>query len=678
MGEIYPEHDFLREEPQSRGKKIAALNQYGTDITGLAAEDKLDPVIGREDEIHRVIQILGRRRKNNPVLVGEAGVGKTAIVEGLAIKIVNGSVPISLQGRKIYTLNISSIVAGTKYRGQFEERMKAIMEELVANPDIIVFIDEMHTLVGAGGAQGSLDASNIIKPALARGEIRCIGATTFDEFRENIEGDSALDRRFQKVTVEPPSFEETLEILTYIKDKYEDHHYVKYSKKVIHLIVKLADRYITDRFFPDKAIDILDEVGSYKHLTKMDVPKEIKYMEEESRLKISEKIKAVSRQDYEEAARKRDEILDFTRQLEKAYTSWKTQVKKNHLSITEDDVLHVVSKTTGVPVSKISDAEHKNLLGMNACLKSTIIGQDEAIDKIATNIQRNRVGIRKRDRTVGNFIFLGPTGVGKTQLAKDLSTYMFGSMDSLIRFDMSEFSEKHSVSKLIGSPPGYIGHEDGGQLTEQVRRKPHSLILFDEIEKAHPEIFNVMLQMLDDGLLTDSLGRTVDFRNCLIIMTSNTGSRTLQDFGTGVGFTTTTSLASKTQKEKDVLMKALKNNFAPEFLNRIDEVVLFNKLTEDCVLKILEIELKTLSLNLKEIGKYKLKVNKAAKTVLAQEGFDDSCGARQLNRTLEKLVEDPISSMILKGELKGGETIHVKTKGNKIEISTDVLPKPIL
>jgi len=462
----------------------------------------------------------------------------------------------------------------------------------------------------------------------------------------------------------------SLEILFNLKDKYEDHHSVKYTKPVINLIVKLADRYITDRFFPDKAIDILDEVGSYKHLIKMEVPSEIKFMEEESREKVREKVKAVGRQDYEQAARKRDEILEFTKKLDKAYTTWKEEVKNNYLKITEDDVLHVVSKTTGVPVSKITDAEHKNLLGMNKCLKSTIIGQDEAVDKIATNIQRNRVGIRKRDRTVGNFIFLGPTGVGKTQLAKDLAVYMFGSIDSLIRFDMSEFSEKHSISKFIGSPPGYIGHEDGGQLTEQVRRKPHSLILFDEVEKAHPEIFNVMLQMLDDGLLTDSLGRTVDFRNCLIIMTSNTGSRTLQDFGTGVGFTTKTSIASQTEREKGVLMKALKNHFAPEFLNRIDEVVLFNKLTQENVIKILEIELKDLSKNLKEVGKYKLKVDKKVKDLLVSEGFDESCGARQLNRTLEKLIEDPISSLILKGVLKKGDTIDISMKKDKIEITS--------
>jgi ATP-dependent Clp protease ATP-binding subunit ClpC len=668
MGEIYPEHDFFKEEPKGKSKRITALNSYGTDITQLALEDKLDPVVGRNDEIHRVIQILGRRRKNNPVLVGEAGVGKTAIVEGLALKIIHGDVPISLQGKKIYTLDISTIVAGTKYRGQFEERMKAIMGELIANPDIIVFIDEMHTLVGAGGAQGSLDASNIIKPALARGEIRCIGATTFDEFRENIEGDGALDRRFQKVTVEPSSYTETLEILKNIKDKYETHHYVKYSQNIIELIVKLADRYVTDRFFPDKAIDILDEVGSYKHLIKMKVPKVIKGLEETSRLKMDEKLKAVARQDYEDAARKRDEILEFTKKLDKAYTSWKLDVKKNFLQITEDDVLHVVSKTTGVPVSKISDREHKNLLGMLPHLNSIIIGQEEAVEKITINIQRNRVGIRKRDRTVGNFIFLGPTGVGKTQLAKELASYLFGSSDSLIRFDMSEFSEKHSISKFIGSPPGYVGHEEGGQLTERVRRKPHSLILFDEIEKAHPEIFNVMLQMLDDGLMTDGLGRTVDFRNCLIIMTSNTGSRTLQDFGVGVGFSTQASEASKAQQQRDVLMKALKNNFAPEFLNRIDEVIVFNKLGEEDIFHILETEIKELENNLKEVGGYKLKVNKAAKKILVKEGFDETCGARQLSRTLEKLIEDPISTLILKGELVEGDTITAKGSNDKIKI----------
>jgi ATP-dependent Clp protease ATP-binding subunit ClpC len=671
MGEIYPEHDFFREEKKTQQKRITALNAYGTDITQLALEDKLDPVIGREDEIHRVIQILGRRRKNNPVLVGEPGVGKTAIVEGLALKIIEGTVPISLQGKKIYTLDMSTIVAGTKYRGQFEERMRAIIDELADNPHIIIFIDEMHTLVGAGGAQGSLDASNIIKPALARGVIRCIGATTFDEFRENIEGDGALDRRFQKVTVEPPSYSQTVQILTHIKDRYEEHHYVKYNKEIIKLIVKLADRYVTDRYFPDKAIDILDEVGSYKHLIKTVVPEGIKILENLSRKKVDEKLTAVGRQDYEQAARKRDEIIQFTKKLDQAYSSWKNEVKENYLTVTEDDVLHVVSKATGIPVSKISDAEYKNLLGMNDHIKAMIIGQDDAVDKICTNIQRNRVGIRKRDRTVGNFIFLGPTGVGKTQLAKDLATYMFGSSDSLIRFDMSEYSEKHSISKFIGSPPGYVGHEEGGQLTEQVRRKPHSLILFDEVEKAHPEIFNVMLQMLDDGLLTDGLGRTVDFRNCLIIMTSNTGSRTLSDFGVGVGFNTKSSVANNAEREKGIIMKALKNKFAPEFLNRIDEIAIFNKLSEDNIHAILEIELKELAKNLKEVGKHTFKINKGAKNLLVKEGFDDTCGARQLSRTLEKLVEDPISTMILKGEIKKGDVISVIGKKDKIEIVTD-------
>jgi len=672
MGEIYPDDDFFKErEKTGKGRKTAALDNYGQDITRLATENKLDPVIGREEEIHRVIQILGRRKKNNPVLVGEPGVGKTAIVEGLAVRITKGEVPISLQGKRVYTLDMSTLVAGTKYRGQFEERMKAIMDELLNNTDIIVFIDEMHTMVGAGGAQGSLDASNIIKPALARGDIRCIGATTFDEFRENIESDGALDRRFQKVQVDPPSYEDTVTILSNIKDRYEAHHCVKYSSEMIELIVRLADRYVTDRFFPDKAIDIMDEVGSHKHLTKMEVPPKIKKMEEQRTAKIQEKVKAVSRQDYEDAAKKRDEILEWNRKLENAYSDWKAEVKNNFLTITDEDILTVVSKSTGVPVNKINDKEHKELLKMGDVLNSVVIGQSDAVEKITTHVQRNRVGIRKRDRTVGNFMFLGPTGVGKTQLAKELANYLFGSQDTMVRIDMSEYSEKHSVARLIGSPPGYVGHEDGGQLTEQVRRKPHSLVLFDEIEKAHPEIFNVMLQMLDDGFMTDSLGRTVDFRNCLIIMTSNAGSRKLQDFGPGLGFTTQTRQAQRAQQEKDIIKKSLKNKFAPEFLNRIDEVVLFNKLNEEDMTKILKLELKKLSENLQEVGEYILKVNKAAQKIIVTEGYDDSCGARQLNRTLEKLVEDPIATLILQGEIKEGNIIQVKgdSKTGKLNIT---------
>ena len=672
MGEIYPDDDFFKDQDKGRGsRKTAALDNYGQDITQLASENRLDPVIGRQEEIHRVIQILGRRKKNNPVLVGEPGVGKTAIVEGLAVRIIKGEVPISLQGKRIYNLDMSTLVAGTKYRGQFEERMKAIMEELLHNKDIIVFIDELHTMVGAGGAQGSLDASNIIKPALARGDIRCIGATTFDEFRENIESDGALDRRFQKVQIDPPSYEDTITILSNIKDKYESHHSVKYSDEMVELIVRLADRYVTDRFFPDKAIDIMDEVGSHKHLSKMEVPRKIKKMEDERSIKINEKVKAVSRQDYEQAAKKRDEILECTQKLENAYNIWKTEVKNNYLIITDEDVLTVVSRSTGVPVNKINDKEHKELIKMPDVLNSIVIGQGEAVEKISTHIQRNRVGIRKRDRTVGNFMFLGPTGVGKTQLAKELANYLYGAPDAMVRIDMSEYSEKHSVARLIGSPPGYVGHEDGGQLTEQVRRKPHSLVLFDEVEKAHPEIFNVMLQMLDDGFMTDSLGRTIDFRNCLIIMTSNAGSRQLQDFGPGLGFSTSARQAQRAQQEKDIIKKSLKNKFAPEFLNRIDEVVLFNKLEEKDMEKILKLELKKLSANLEEVGQYILKVNKAAHKIIITEGYDDSCGARQLNRTLEKLVEDPIASLILKGKIEEGDIIEVKgdSKTGKLNIS---------
>jgi len=667
MGEIYPEDDFFKEKDKGGSKKTTALDNFGQDITKLASENKLDPVIGREDEIHRVIQILGRRKKNNPVLVGEPGVGKTAIVEGLALRIIEGKVPVSLQGKRVYGLEMSSLVAGTKYRGQFEERMKAIMEELIQNKDIIIFIDEMHTMVGAGGASGSLDASNIIKPALARGEIRCIGATTFDEFRENIETDGALDRRFQQVTVDPPSLEDTITILSNIRERYQDHHCVKYTDENIDLIVKLADRYVTDRYFPDKAIDIMDEVGSFKHLTQMKVPQKIKKMEEGKSKKVDEKVESVNRQDYESAAKHRDEILQIESKIKTAYAIWKEDLKNNFLDITEADILNVVSKSTGVPVTKIGEKEHKELLKMPAALNSIVIGQKEAVDKISTHIQRNRVGIRKKDRTVGNFMFLGPTGVGKTQLAKELANYMFGSPDDMVRIDMTEYSEKHSISRLIGSPPGYVGYEEGGQLTEQVRRKPHSLVLFDEVEKAHPEIFNVMLQMLDDGFLTDSLGRTIDFRNCLIILTSNAGARKVQDFGPGIGFG---SNARKTQEENEILKKALKNQFPPEFLNRLDEILIFNRLNEEDMTKILKIELKNLAENLEEVGEYNLKVNRSAYKIIIKEGYDDSCGARQLNRTIEKLIEDPIATAILKGEINEGDTIDIKgTKEGKLLIT---------
>ena len=672
MGEIYPEEEEKQRKPKFK-KQTLVLDTYGTNLSKRAIEGKLDPVIGRTDEILRVIQILGRRRKNNPVLVGEPGVGKTAIVEGLALKMVEGNVPVSLQGKVIYTLELSTIVAGTKYRGQFEERMKSIVDELILNPHIIVFIDELHTLVGAGGSTGSLDASNIIKPALARGEIRCIGATTFDEFRENIEDDGALDRRFQKVTVEPPTMDQTIEILSNIRHKYEEHHNVSYDDSIIEIIVKLADRYIMDRYFPDKAVDILDEVGSYKHLINMKVPQKIKALEEKLIQKENAKRKAVSRQLYEVAAKERDACLTLKERIKQDLAIWKEQMAVNQLEITEDDVLKVVSKSTGVPIEKISDKENKNLLGLNKHLSSRVIGQDEAVNKIAVTVQRNRVGIRKRNRTMGNFIFLGPTGVGKTQLAKELTEYLFNSEDSLIRVDMSEYMEPHSISKLIGAPPGYVGFEGGGFLTEQVKRKPHSVVLFDEIEKAHPEVFNVLLQMLDDGQLTDSLGRTVDFRNCLIILTSNTGSRKLQDFGQGIGFESSTKMVNQAEEEKTILRKALKNKFSPEFLNRIDEIVVFNRLTEDNVMNILTKECKELAINLEEVGGYIFKISKGAKTIILNQGYDPKYGARPLRRTIERMIENKISEHILKGELKEGGTINIKsTKGELIIDITNI------
>ncbi len=670
MGEIYPEEENIQNENTKRKKvnSLTVLDTYGTNVTQLALDKKLDPVIGREDEILRVIQILGRRRKNNPVLVGEPGVGKTAIVEGLASKIIEGTVPVTLQGKIIYMLELSTIVAGTKYRGQFEERMKAIVDELKENPHVIIFIDELHTIMGAGGSTGSLDASNIIKPALARGEIRCIGATTFDEFRESIEEDGALDRRFQKVVINPPSLEETIEILSHIRHKYSEFHNVNYSDEIIKMIVKVADQYMMDRFFPDKAVDILDEVGSYKHLKHVKIPKKIKALESKLAVAEKEKKEAVKEQQYEVAARMRDTCLFMKKKIEKEYADWKAELSEVRMEITDNDILYVVSKATGIPVEKITDKEHKNLLGINKHLSSKVIGQEEAINKIAMTIQRNRVGIRKRNRTMGNFIFLGPTGVGKTQLAKELSSYMFNSDEDLIRVDMTEYMEPHSVSKLIGSPPGYVGHESGGFLTEQVKRKPHSVILFDEIEKAHPEVFNVLLQMLDDGYLTDSLGRAIDFRNCLVILTSNTGSRKVQEFGSGIGFGTKT-VAEEQQAEKDIINKALKKKFAPEFLNRIDEVIVFNSLTKNVVMSILNKECKELAENLKDVGEYVFKINKAAKNIILEQGFDPKYGARPLRRSLERLIENPVAEMILKNEISEGDVINITATQGKLKIT---------
>ena len=546
--------------------------------------------------------------------------------------------------------------------------MKAIIDELKERDDIIVFIDELHNLVGAGSSSGSMDASNIIKPALARGEIRCIGATTFDEFRESIEKDGALDRRFQKVIVDPTTPEETLEILLNTRHKYESHHRVKYSDAIMQLIVKMADRYISDRFFPDKAVDIVDEVGSYKNLTSSTTPDDIKKMEKQLFDKNREKKRAVAMQDYEKAAKMRDDCKKIETQIYAMTQRWEEKLLQNAPEIIVDDVLKVVSKLTGVPLEKIGEEEHKVLLRLNDYLKSKVIGQSDAVDKISTAIQRNRIGIRRKNRTVGNFIFLGNTGTGKTFLARSVADYMFGGEESMIRVDMSEYIEPHSVSKLIGSPPGYVGHNDGGQLTEKVRRKPHSLILFDEIEKAHPLVFNVMLQMLDDGHLTDGMGRKVDFRNCLIIMTSNTGTRELEEFGTGIGFKART-VADTAQMEKDALVKAMKKRFAPEFLNRIDEIVIFNKLADSDVANILELELEGLKVNLLEVGGYKLRISKAAKQLIMDQGYDEKYGARQLSRTIERLVENRISEMVLKGEVIVGDTISIKAKDGQISLS---------
>lgn len=670
MGNIYSEEEsnnlFGSNNKSKEHKNLAVLKSFGTNLTELAKQDLLDPVIGRADEIKRTVQILGRRKKNNPVLVGEPGVGKTQIVQGLAVKIVNGEVPISLQGKEIYNLEISTLIAGTKYRGQFEERMKNLVDELKENPNIIIFIDELHTMVGAGASGSSLDASNIIKPALARGEIQCIGATTYDEFREEIEGDGALNRRFQKVIVDPSSLEDTLNILKNIREKYESYHLVKYSDEILNLSIKLANRYITDRFFPDKAIDIIDEVGSYKRIESSKIPKRIKKLEEKLKEEEIKKKNAVKKQDYELAARQRDLCFDIKYMISRELEAWKENQEKNLTPISEEDLLHVISKMSGVPVKRISDQENKRLLKMDKELKKVIIGQDKAIDKISQTIKRNRIGIRKRNRTIGNFIFLGPTGTGKTALAKSINEYLFGDSDSLIRIDMGEYMDRHSTSKLIGSPPGYVGYDEGGNLTEQVRRNPHSVVLFDEIEKAHPEVFNMMLQLLDDGYLTDSSGRYIDFRNTLIIMTSNAGSRHVQDFGTGIGFT---KVSQQANKEKEILNKALKKSFAPEFLNRIDEIIIFNKLQKSVVGSILNNEIKELSLNLKEIGDYKLKVTQSAKNIIIAEGYDDKYGARQLRRTLEKLIENKISDMILKEEITKGSTISVKGYKGKIQIS---------
>ena len=650
---------------QSNSKsRTPVLDNYGRDVTKLAEEGKLDPIIGREKEIERVSQILSRRKKNNPILIGEPGVGKTAIVEGLALRIIQKKVSRTLFGKRVVMLDLAALVAGTKYRGQFEERMKAIMTELEKSRDVILFIDEIHTIVGAGGATGSLDASNIFKLALSRGEIQCIGASTLDEYRQYIEKDGALDRRFQKVIVDPPSAEEAIHIIENIKSKYEEFHNVTFDEEAIKACVKLSDRYITDRFLPDKAIDVLDEVGARVHLKNIHVPKHIEEIEKKIEEVKEQKNQAVKNQQYELAADLRDAESKLIRQLDFAKNQWEEESKTKRFPVTEDDIAEVVSMMTGIPVNKVAQKEGKKLVTMLDDLKSVIIGQDEAISKITKAIQRNRLGLKDPKKPIGSFIFLGPTGVGKTELAKALARYIFDSDDALIRVDMSEYMEKFSLSRLIGAPPGYVGYEEGGQLTEKVRRKPYSVVLLDEIEKAHPDIYNILLQVLDDGQLTDGLGRKVDFKNTLIIMTSNIGVRDLKDFGQGVGFATKARVESTEDNAKSVIQRALKKTFSPEFLNRIDDVIVFNSLEQDGIFKIIDIALKDLYKRLENMS-YTLQLTEEARKFVAEKGFDPQFGARPLHRAIQKYIEDPLADFILNESPAEGTTLEAHLNEEK-------------
>jgi ATP-dependent Clp protease ATP-binding subunit ClpC len=636
--------------------KTPVLDNFGRDITRLAEAGNLDPIVGRENEIERVSQILSRRKKNNPILIGEPGVGKTAIVEGLALRIVQRKVSRVLFDKRVVSLDLAALVAGTKYRGQFEERMKAIMNELEKNRDVILFIDEIHTIVGAGGASGSLDASNIFKPALARGELQCIGASTLDEYRMHIEKDGALDRRFQKVIVEQPSVDETIQILNNIKSKYEDYHNVTYSQEAVEACVKLSERYMTDRLLPDKAIDVLDEVGARKHIKNINVPDEIVELEKKIEDIKLEKNKVVKSQRFEEAASLRDTEKRLQEELEAAKNKWEEESKHKRYPIEEEDIAEVVCMMTGIPVKRMVQAETEKLRRMGDDLKGAIIGQDVAISKVVKAIQRNRVGLKDPKKPIGTFIFLGPTGVGKTELARSLARQMFDSEDSLIRIDMSEYMEKFTVSRLIGAPPGYVGYEEGGQLTEKVRRKPYCVILLDEIEKAHPDIYNILLQVLDDGQLTDGMGRKVDFKNTLIIMTSNIGARQLKDFGDGVGFATQSRMENSEENNKAVIEKALKRTFSPEFLNRIDDVVIFNSLTKENIFEIIDILMKGVMKRLANLG-FSLELSLEAKEFIADKGYDVQFGARPLHRAIQKYLEDPLAEEILNMNVKQGDVL---------------------
>ncbi len=661
-------------KPGAEKSRTPVLDNFGRDLTKMAEDDKLDPIIGREKEIERVAQILSRRKKNNPILIGEPGVGKTAIAEGLALRIVQKKVSRILFNKRVVTLDLASLVAGTKYRGQFEERMKAVMNELEKSPNVILFIDELHTIVGAGGASGSLDASNMFKPALSRGEIQCIGATTLDEYRQYIEKDGALARRFQMVMVDATSPEETIQILNNIKDKYEDHHNVIYTDAAIVGCVKLSDRYISDRFLPDKAIDVLDEAGARVHILNINVPEDILRLESEVEDIKAEKNRVVKSQKYEEAAQLRDKEKKLLEQLDEAKLKWEDESKTKRFTVDEDHVAEVIAMMTGIPAKRIGQNEGNKLLNMGEELKGKVIGQEEAIKKLTKAIQRTRVGLKDPKKPIGSFIFLGPTGVGKTELAKTLATYLFDKEDSLIRIDMSEYMEKFSVSRLVGAPPGYVGYEEGGQLTEKVRRKPYSVVLLDEIEKAHPDVFNILLQVLDDGILTDGLGRRVDFRNTIIIMTSNIGVRDLKDFGAGIGFANRAKADNMDEIMKSTIQSALKKAFSPEFLNRLDDVVVFNSLSKEHIFQIIDISLGKLFHRITDLG-YKIELTDKAKDFLANKGYDQQYGARPLNRAIQKYLEDAIAEEILKGELTEGDVITADYIDDATELTLSVTKK---
>ena len=652
--------------------KTPVLDNFGRDLTKLAEEGRLDPIVGRQKEIERVSQILSRRKKNNPILIGEPGVGKSAIAEGLALRIIEKKVSRVLFNKRIVTLDVASLVAGTKYRGQFEERMKAVMNELEKSPDVILFIDELHTIVGAGGASGSLDASNMFKPALARGEIQCIGATTLDEYRQHIEKDGALERRFQKVIVEPTTIDETIQILNNIKDKYEEHHSVSYTDEAIEACVRLTSRYITDRHLPDKAIDALDEVGSRVHLNNIHVPESILKIEAEIEEIKDEKSNVVRSQRYEEAAKLRDRERNLLNDLEAAKTQWEEDSRNHRVTVTVEHVGDVVAMMTGIPVQRIAEKESGKLARMDQDLQGKVIGQGEAIMKVARAIKRNRAGLKDPNKPIGSFIFLGPTGVGKTQLAKVLARFMFDSEEALIRIDMSEYMEKFAVSRLIGAPPGYVGYEEGGQLTEKVRRRPYSIVLLDEIEKAHPDVFNLLLQALDDGQMTDSLGRKIDFRNTIIIMTSNIGARQLADFGSGVGFGTAAREANEESNRNSVIQTALKRAFSPEFLNRIDDVILFSSLKREDIHRIIDLELGALVKRIEDLG-YGIEITNKAKDFLVDNGYDEKYGARPLKRAIQKHLEDPMAEQIINAQMEEGDLLKASYRKGNTELKFDVV-----